>query len=87
MTRRREALGLPSYVDNNNEDNVHAENVGLVKYQTQPELKTAEFNQKYFKAQRDISNTRKQIIKRCEKVIENDTFSVVVDASCEFFVI
>jgi len=70
VTRRREALGLPSYVENTNKQNIHKENIGKVKYENELILKSVDFETKYQKDSKKINNARKQMIKRCEKVIE-----------------
>merc|ERR1719362_960702 len=49
VTRRREALGLPSYVENDNKENIHKENIGKVKYENELIQKSEDFEKKYQK--------------------------------------
>ena len=72
VTRRREALGLPSIVNNTNESNVHAENVGKVVYVNERIEKSNNYDKKFAKAIKQIENSRKQTIKRCDKVISEE---------------
>ena len=71
VSRRREALGMPSVVVNENETNVYKDKIGKTIYQ-QPVTEKPDNFEKHKKNLKKIINGRKNAVKRCDKVITDE---------------